>query len=171
MVFNSQTFSLWIAPVGIRHWIAPLRHALLTELQSTSTNISFCNIKLYKTEEKKAAFPLSPIPQKCFKRATEKGMLCAINTSIWICCKTCYKTTKALYFYCTLCGPASGFHKAVSVYHTWLSNNPVVGQTQLYPQDITPATYAGQVSIHPSLPALPFFTLFVLLLYHLYTTL
>lgn len=79
-----------------------------------------------------------------------KSMLCTINSSIWICCKTCYKTTKALCSCCTLCGPASGFHKAVSVYHTWLSNNPVVGQTQLYPADTTPhKSCAGQASIHP----------------------
>lgn len=101
-----------------------------------------------------------------------KNMLCTINTSIWLCCKTCYKTTKALYFYYTLCGPASGFHKAVSVYHTWLSNNPVVGQTQLYPEDITPeilcwsSLYMSR-SFQSSLS--PNFTLFVLSLYYLYT--
>lgn len=97
-------------------------------------------------------------------------MLCTINTSIWICCKTCYKTTKALYFYCTLCGPASGFHKAVSVYHTWLSNNPVVGQTQLYPEDITPEILRWS-SLHMSFPSRsslsPDFTLFVFPLYYL----
>lgn len=101
-----------------------------------------------------------------------KRMLCTINTSIWICCKTCYKTTKALYFYCTLCGPASGFHKAVSVYHTWLSNNPVVGQTQLYPEDRTGeilcwSSLYRSLSSHSSLS--PNFALFVYSLYYLYT--
>lgn len=101
--------------------------------------------------------PWSPIPQKGFKKVLQmKRMLCTIDTSIRMCCKTCYKTTKALYFHCTLCGPASGFHKAVSVYHTWLSNNPVVGQTQLYPEGITPGICAGQVSIRPFIPAIPF---------------
>lgn len=103
-----------------------------------------------------------------------KRMLCTINTSIWICCKTCYKTTKALYFYCTLCGHAFGFHKAVSVYHTWLSNNPVVGQTQLHPEDISQETLCWS-SLYTSLSSQSSltsnFTLFVLSLYYLYTTL
>lgn len=94
-----------------------------------------------------------------------KRMLCTINSSIWICCKTCYKTTQALHFYCTWCGPASGFHKAVSVYHTWLSNNPVVGQTQLYPEDRTPENPRWS-SLYTSLfsqsPLSPISTLFVL---------
>lgn len=101
-----------------------------------------------------------------------KRMLCAINTSIWICCKTCYKTTKALYFYCTLCGPASGFHKAVSVYHTWLSNNPVVGQTQLYPEDRTPEIlyWSRQyTSLSYRFSLFPNLTPFVLSLYYIYT--
>lgn len=82
------------------------------------------------------------------------------------CSKTCYKTTKVLYFYCTLCGPASGFHKAVSVYHTWLSNNPVVGQTQAYPQDITPELLYRS-NLYTSLSSLSLdFTYFVFLPYY-----
>lgn len=86
-------------------------------------------------------------------------MLCTFNASIWMCwiLKTCYTTTKALYFYCK--SPASGFHKAVSVYHTWLSNNNVVQQTPPYPEDITQEIGAGQASIHRSLPTLPFLSI------------
>lgn len=86
-------------------------------------------------------------------------MLCTFNASIWMCCilKTCYTTTKALYFYCK--SPASGFHKAVSVYHTWLSNNNVIQQTPPYPEDITQEIGAGQASIRRSLPTLPFLSI------------
>lgn len=110
--------------------------------------------------QRKTAFPSSPIYQQCFKKSSKwKGMLCTFNASIWMCCilKTCYTTTKALYFYCK--SPASGFHKAVSVYHTWLSNNNVVQQTPPYPEDITQEIGAGQASIHRSLPTLPFLSI------------
>ena len=62
-------------------------------------------------------------------------------------------------FYCTLCGPASGFQKAVSVYHTWLSNNPVVGQTTVTWRYIS-RNLALVKSIRPSLPTLPFLLIY-----------
>lgn len=54
---------------------------------------------------------------------------------------------------------------ALSVCHTWLSNNPVVGQTQLYPEDIS--LYMALFSCHFLFPNFP---LFVLSLYYIYTT-
>ena len=77
-----------------------------------------------------------------------KRMIRTINASVWICSKACNKTVYKKHctlFYGTFCGPASVFHEAVSICHTWLSNNPVVGQTKQNPGDITLKTFCWSI--------------------------
>ena len=96
-----------------------------------------------------------------------KRMIRTINASVWICSKACNKTVYKKHctlFYGTFCGPASVFHEAVSICHTWLSNNPVVGQTKQNPGDITLKTFLLVNSplqcLSPPLSLNPFFSSF-----------
>lgn len=156
-------------------------HALRTVPHRTSTmqHLSFYFLPQHLTSPnrgKKTAFPWSPIPHKGFTKSSKwRGCYAPSIPQHEYAVKHAIRQQKLFTFYCTWCGPASGFHKAVSVYHTWLSNNPVVGQTQLYPEDITQEILYWS-SLCTSLPSysfpLPNFALFVFsLFYYLYTTL
>lgn len=75
-------------------------------------------------------FPWSSVLQKGFKKSSEwKGCYASSIALYGYAVKHAIRQQKCFTFYCTLRGPASGFHKAVSAYHTWLSDNPVVGHT------------------------------------------
>lgn len=68
MVFNSQTFSLCIAPVGVQHCLC---HALCTELHSTSNAVPELAPDAtlnFTKQKKKPAFPWGPIVQEGFKK-------------------------------------------------------------------------------------------------------
>lgn len=88
--------------------------------------------------ENQTAFPWRTVPQKGFKTSAKWKACYGPSISQFGCAvKHAIRQLKHLAFTALCVAVPLAFHKAVSVYHTWLGNNPVVGQTT-NPEDMAP---------------------------------